>query len=69
MGELLKQFDARGGDRTKKEADLLSDKKEGARLSAPSRDNVAESVGISEHQRKQAVRVANIPEEKFEAAH
>jgi hypothetical protein len=29
---------------------------------------VAESAGISEHQAKQAVRVSNVPEEKFEAA-
>jgi hypothetical protein len=53
MGELLKQFDSRG--------DHL--KKEGTLLSLPQKD-VAESVGISEHQRKQAVRVANVPEEK-----
>jgi hypothetical protein len=52
MGELLKEFDARGGDQSKKEV---------TRPFAPSREAIADSAGISEHQRKQAVRVANIP--------
>lgn len=58
-GELLKQFDARGGDRSKKE---------GARLSAPplSQQAMARDAGMSDHQRKQAVRVANVPAEQFE---
>ena len=35
---------------------------------AQSREEIAERSGISERQRKTAVRVANLPEEKFEAA-
>lgn len=61
MGELLKQLDARGGDQSKNE---------GAHTfaSEPSCKEVAERVGISKHQKVQAVRVANVPEAKFEAA-
>ena len=55
MGELLKQFDGRG-DHMKKGVTPLS------------RGDVAERAGISADQQKQAVRVANIPAEKFEAA-
>jgi hypothetical protein len=59
MGELLKQFDAQG-----QRTDTL---REGA-LPKCSQAQAAEDVGISEHQRKQAVRVANVPALKFEAA-
>jgi len=57
-GELLKQFDGRGGD---------TSEKEGARLSAPTRKEAAASAGLSEYQAKSAVRVANVPAETFEA--
>jgi len=61
MGELLKQFDARGGDRKtdnfKKEDNLHFDN---------SINNIASSVGLSEYQTKESIRFANIPEEKFE---
>jgi hypothetical protein len=55
MGELLKQFDARG-DHMKKEGALLS------------QEQAADKAHISEHQRKQAVRVANVPAAEFDAA-
>lgn len=55
MGELLKEFDARGAHR----------KKDGNGLS--SQRNAASDVGLSERQQKQAVRVANVPDEEFEA--
>lgn len=54
-GELLKQFDGRG-DHMKKEA------------AHPSQNDIAAQAGMSEHQTKQAVRVANVPEETFDAA-
>jgi hypothetical protein len=56
MGELLKQFDGRGDHR----------KSGGAPTS--SQREVAQHAGISKDQQVQAVRVANIPAEKFEAA-
>lgn len=59
MGELLKQFDGRGGDRSKTD---------GADSSAPTQKQAAQSAGISERQQVTAVRVANVPVEKFEAA-
>ncbi|GAC1573012.1 MAG: hypothetical protein NVS3B5_02280 [Sphingomicrobium sp.] len=57
MGELLKQFDGRG-DHMKKDGTVLS----------LTQTHIAEKAGISERQVKTAVRVANVPEEKFEAA-
>jgi hypothetical protein len=62
IGELLKQFDARGGDQGKSE---------GAHTFAsaePSRQEMADRAGLSKHQQVQAVRVANVPEEKFVVA-
>jgi len=59
MGELYKTFNAQG-----QRNDQL---KEGA-LQKLTQKEVAESAGISEHQAKQAVRVSNVPEEKFDAA-
>lgn len=53
-GELLKQIDARGDHM----------KKEGAHLS---RTQAADDAGLSEHQRKQALRVANVPDDDFNA--
>ncbi len=58
MGELLKQFDGRPDNAMKQ--------KEGTLLLTQAQ--AAENAGISEHQRKQAVRVANVPADKFEAA-
>lgn len=54
-GELLKQVDARGGDRTKSEA---------VRTFAQS--DAARDAGMSKHQQVQAVRVANVPADDFE---
>jgi hypothetical protein len=54
-GDLLKECDARGNHM----------KKEGALLS---QEQAAEAAHISEHHRKQAVRVANVPAAEFEAA-
>jgi hypothetical protein len=56
-GELLKQFDGRGGDRSKTTDDHGS---------APTQRQAAELAGMSEHQQLQAVRVASIPKEQFE---
>jgi hypothetical protein len=55
MGELLKQFDGRGGHM----------KKDGAVLS---QEAAADGAGISERQCKTAVRVANLPAAEFDAA-
>lgn len=57
-GELLKQVDGRGRP---------SENKEGA-LPVLSQREAAAAAGISPHQQKTAVRVANIPEPAFEAA-
>jgi hypothetical protein len=59
MGELLKEYDGRGGDRTKTE---------GAHGSAPTQRKAASDAGVSEHQQLQAVRVANVPDAAFDAA-
>jgi hypothetical protein len=59
MGELLKQFDGRGGDRTKTD---------GAVSSAPTQAEAARAAHISERQQITAVRVANVAADKFEAA-
>jgi len=60
MGELLKQFDGRGGDR--KSDNIKSD----AADRFDSQKQTAQNIGLSERQQKEAVRFANIPEEKFE---
>jgi hypothetical protein len=59
MGELLKQFDGQG---------RRTDQHKEGTLQKLTQTEMAKSVGISEHQRKQAVRVANVPAEKFETA-
>jgi len=59
MGELLKQFDGRGGDRTKTD---------GAVSFAPTQRQAAERAGISERQQVTAVRVANVPAAEFDEA-
>lgn len=53
-GELLKEFDGRGGDRSKSGD---------APTSAPSRRDAATSAGMSKDQQVTAVRVANVPRE------
>jgi hypothetical protein len=58
-GDLLKEFDGRGGDRSKNDGTVNS---------APTQKQVAEAAGVSERQRKTAVRVANVPAAEFEAA-
>lgn len=60
-GDLLKELDARGGDRSKKVGDPLF-----APIS-PSREKAATDAGMSDEQRKTAIRVSNVPEEVFEA--
>ncbi len=55
FGELLKQFDARGGDTGKTVTTVGS----------ASQRQVAERAGMSERQQVTAVRVANIPEQSF----
>lgn len=59
MGELYKSFNAQG-----QRTDQLVE----GTLNKLSQKEVRASVGISQHQAAQAVRVANVPEEKFEAA-
>lgn len=60
-GELLKQTDGRGGDRSK------TGGTHGSGLSISQRALAAQA-GLSEHQQLQSVRVANVPEETFERA-
>jgi hypothetical protein len=57
-GELLKQFDGRGRP---------EENKEGTRPDY-SQAHAARDAGLSAHQQKTAVRVANVPAEQFEAA-
>lgn len=70
-GELLKEFDARGGDRGNQHT---GGKKEGDRHFASAaqapvgKREAGADVGMSPHQVKQAVRVANIPKDEFESA-
>lgn len=56
-GELLKQVDGRGGDRTKTDADGGF---------APTQRQAAADAGMSERQQLTAVRVANVPADEFE---
>lgn len=58
-GELLKQIEPQqGGDR----------KSKGGQPPVDSRKSAADAAGLSEHQRKTALRVANVPAAQFEAA-
>jgi hypothetical protein len=59
-GELLKAFDARGGDRGKTVSPLVSARR--------SRAAVAKQAGLSENKARTAVNIADIPEADFEAA-
>lgn len=56
MGELLKEFDGRGHKPNTEGDHGISQRR------------AAADAGVSEHQQLQAVRVANIPAEQFEAA-
>lgn len=56
-GELLKTFQSPGGR-----------PKTGATHAVVSQRGAAEAAGMNEHQEKQAVRVANVPSEDFDAA-
>lgn len=58
-GELLKQFDGRGGDQSESKPALTS---------APTQRQAAAQAGLSLHQQRTAVRVANVPAETFERA-
>lgn len=58
-GELLKQFDGRGGDRA-------DSKNVGGHSFAPTQKQAARDAGFSEHQQFNAVRIANIPQDDFD---
>jgi hypothetical protein len=62
MGDLLKEYDGRGGDQTESKGThtFASDQ--------PSQKEAAETAGISKHQQVQAVRVSNVSEAEFDAA-
>jgi hypothetical protein len=60
-GELLKQYPSQS------ESNLVQHRQEGTHLSV-TRTRAAENAGLSEHQRKTALRIANIPEREFEGA-
>jgi hypothetical protein len=57
MGELLKQIEPGQGARDGK-------REEGGHL--PLRSEIARGAGMSEHQQKQAIRIANVPAEVFD---
>ena len=59
MGELLKQFDGRGGDR--KSDNIKTDAADGF----DSQKETAQNIGLSERQQLQSVRLSNIPEATF----
>jgi hypothetical protein len=59
-GELLRTFDARGGDRSKNVTAL--------NFAPRSRRMVAQEAGLSEHKARTAVNIAAIPEAEFDAA-
>lgn len=59
-GELLKQLDGRGGDRT--------DSKSMVDHTSATQSFAANEAGLSKHQQVQAVRVANVPKLEFEQA-
>lgn len=58
-GEVLKQFDGRGGDQR------TESKNDGTVNFAPTLKQIADEAGMSERQRVTAVRIANIPEPEF----
>lgn len=67
-GELLKEIEsARGGNRGGGRPSNNGNQKEGA-LPLVSRTQAARDAGLSEHQQKTALRVANVPVQQFESA-
>lgn len=58
-GELLKQFDARGGDQYHKDETVVD------HSFVLSQNEVAKDAGLSQYQQAIAIRIANIPEDKF----
>jgi hypothetical protein len=67
MGELLKQFDARG---INTEGNQYTGQNGKRGLESPfenSVNSIASSIGLSNDQTKEAVRFANVPVDKFEA--
>ena len=58
-GQLLKQYDGRGGDRSKSAS---------ADTSAPTQRDAASDAGMSKRQQVTAIRVANVPDDEFEAS-
>jgi hypothetical protein len=60
LGELLKEYDARGGDRRSKNAAPLA-------FDRQSRRAVAQEAGVSEHKARTAVNIAAMPQDDFEA--
>ncbi len=61
-GELLREFDARGGDRKSEIKSVGTDTFDMSQREA------AEQAGLSKRQQVTAVRVANVPDEVFEEA-
>lgn len=61
-GELLKQFDARGGDHGNQ---FIGGKTVVDHSFAISQNEVAKNAGLSQYQQAIAIRIANIPEDKF----
>jgi hypothetical protein len=60
VGELLKQIETRRGSN--------QNIREGARPKVETRQSVAEAAGLSSHQQKQALRIAELPKREFEKA-
>jgi hypothetical protein len=60
-GELLREFDGRGGDRRSKAQTPPN-------FDRPARLVIAERAGMTEHKARTAIRIAAIPEDEFEAA-
>jgi hypothetical protein len=60
-GELLKEFEAKSGERT----DLEPSTGNGTR--SETRKSAADKAGLSKRQKDTAIRVANVPQEEFEA--
>jgi hypothetical protein len=59
MGELLRQFDGRGGDR---KSDNI---KSTVNDTFETQKHISEEIGLSKRQKDQSIRLSNIPEETF----
>jgi hypothetical protein len=62
MGELLKQTSSAS------EANLVQNHREAGSGPSETRTQIAAAAGLSDRQRKQAIRVANVPADEFESA-